>query len=111
MKFGIEIPWNVEEARAFDTRNGNTLWQDAIKKEYDNVKVVFKLLKDRETVLPTFQEITCHLIFEVKFDLRRKARFVAGGHLTKPLSTTTYSCIISQESIQIGFSCGGFKLP
>ena len=46
MKFGIEIPQNVIEAQELDAKNGNTYWQDAIKKEYNNVKVAFKLLED-----------------------------------------------------------------
>ena len=86
-----------------DARNGNTIWQDAIKKKYDNVKVAFKLLKDGKKPPPTFTEITCHSIFEVKFDLARKARYVAGGHLTDPPSSITYSSVVSQESIWIAF--------
>ena len=67
------------------------------------MKVAFKLLKDGEKPPPTFTKITCHLIFEVKFDLRRKARYVAGGHLTDPPSSITYSSVVSQESIWIAF--------
>ena len=103
MKFGIEIPRNFNEAQELDAKNGNNYWQDAIKKEYDNVKVTFKLLEDNSKPPPAFKEITCHLIFEVKFDLRRKARYVAGGHLTDPPSTMTYSSVVSRESIRIGF--------
>ena len=84
MKFGIEIPQNVVKAQELDTKNGNTYWQDAIKKEYNNVKVAFKLLEDNSKPPPAFKEITCHLIFEVQFDLRRKACYIAGGHLTDP---------------------------
>ena len=42
--------------------------------------VAFKKLDDGEKVLPGYTEISCHLIFEVKFDLRRNARHVAGDH-------------------------------
>ena len=103
MKFGIEIPRNVEEAQELDVRNGNSYWQDTIKKEYNNVKVVFRLLKNGEKPPPAYTKITCHLIFEVKFDLWRKARYVAGGNLTEPPSTMTYSSVVSRESIRIGF--------
>ncbi len=49
-------------------------------------------------------EITCHSIFEVKFvDLRRKARYVAGGHLTNCPHVMTYSSVVSRESLCIGF--------
>ena len=103
MKFGIEIPRNVTKAQELDAKNGNSYWQDAIKKEYDNVKVAFKLLEDNSKPPPAFKEITCHLIFEVKFNLQRKAPYVAGGHLTDPPSTMTYLSVVSRESIRIGF--------
>jgi hypothetical protein len=48
-----------------------------------------------------FQQIPCHLIFDVKFDFTRKARFVAGGHVTNPPSTQTYASVISRESVRI----------
>ena len=38
-----------------------------------NVQVAFKFNDDNETVPIGFKEITCHLIFDVKFDLTRKA--------------------------------------
>ena len=103
MKFGIVIPKTVKEALALDRENGNNYWEDAIKKEYEDVNVAFKLLKNGEKVPPTYQEITCHLIFEVKFDLRRKARYVAGGHLTETPAHMTYSSVVSRESVRIAF--------
>jgi hypothetical protein len=29
-----------------------------------------------------YQEIKCHIVFDVKMDFQRRARFVAGGHTT-----------------------------
>lgn len=103
MKFGVLIPLTVKEALEQDKANGNTLWKDAIAKEYENVKVAFKLMDEGEKIPPTYQKITCHLVFEVKFDLRRKARYVAGGHLTTTPSSMTYSSVVSRESVRIGF--------
>ena len=103
MKFGIEIPRSVEEAQALDARKGNSYWQDVIKKEYNNVKFAFRLLEDGSRPPQAYTKITCHLIFEVKLDLRRKARYVAGRHLMEPPSTMTYSSVVSRESIRIGF--------
>ena len=97
MKFGIEIPNNVIEVQELDAKNGNSYWQDAIKKEYNNVKVAFKLLEDNSKPPPAFKEITFHLIFEVTFDLGRKACYVAGGHLTDSPSTITYSSVVSRR--------------
>ena len=61
MKFGMEIQQNVVEAQELHTKNGNTYWKDTIKKEYDNVKVAFKLLEDNSKPPPAFKETTCHL--------------------------------------------------
>ena len=44
--FGVKLPRNPEEAIAFDKANGNTLWQDAKKKEVDSIMSykVFKVM-------------------------------------------------------------------
>jgi hypothetical protein len=61
--------------------NDNNLWQDAVRKEMKNVRIAFKILNGDESVPTTYQEICCHMIFDVKMeDFRRNARFVAGGH-------------------------------
>jgi hypothetical protein len=43
------------------------------------------------------------MIFDVKMDFTRKARFVAGGHMTEPPAALTYANVVSQESIRISF--------
>jgi hypothetical protein len=43
--------------------------------------------------------IKCHIIFDVRMDFERKARFVAGGHMTDPPTTLTYSSVVSRNSI------------
>ena len=45
-KYGVEVPRSIKEAIALDERNGNTLWQDAINKEMNNLKVAFDILDD-----------------------------------------------------------------
>jgi hypothetical protein len=79
MKFGVKVPRTVKEALELDKKNGNTFWADAIKKELESVKVVFNVLGKDDVVPPGYSEITYHLIFDVKFDLTRKARYVVGG--------------------------------
>ena len=103
MKFGVVMPTTVKEALALDKENGNTYWKDAIAMEYERVKVAFQLIDDGHKIPPTYQKITCHLVFEVKFDLRRKARYVAGGHLTTTPTFLTYSSVVSRESVRIAF--------
>jgi hypothetical protein len=44
------------------------------------------------------------MIFDVKMDFTHKARFVAGGHMTDPPSSITYSSVVSHESVRIAFT-------
>ena len=58
---------------------------DAIQKEMEHVMPAFTRAEcSLEEVksgkaLPGYQEIKCHLVFNIKIDFMRKARFVAGG--------------------------------
>ena len=106
-KFGIEIPKTVLQARQIDAKCGNTLWWDAICKEMKNVRPAFEVFEGDEHQLPSgFQEIKCHMIFDVKIgeNFRRKARLVAGGHTTDTPATLTYSSVVSRDSVRIALT-------
>ena len=106
-KFGIEIPKSVLQARQIDAKSENTLWWDAICKEMKNVRPAFEAFGGGVEQLPSrFQEIKCHMIFEVKIgeNFRRKARLVAGGHTTEAPATLTYSSVVSRDSVQIALT-------
>ena len=83
MKYGLKVPKTVREALEIDKENGNSHWADAIKKGLGNVLVAFKLLEDDEPTPTRLMKIPYHIIFDVKFDLTRKVRLVAGGHKHK----------------------------
>ena len=101
-KYGIELPHSVKEALEIDARTGTTFWRDAIEKEMKNVDVAFKFV-DGDVIPVGFKEIACHMIFDVKMDLTRKARFVAGGHMTEPPKDSTYSSVVARDSVRIMF--------
>ena len=104
IRFGIEVPNTMKEALDLDKTNGNDLWRNAIDKELNKVRVAFQLLNDNDEVPVGSKKINYHLIFEVKMDLTRKARLVAGGHLNKNVPRhTTYSSVVSRESVRICF--------
>ena len=107
-KFGIKIPKTIAEARQFDAENGNTLWWDSILKEMKNVRPAFETWEgSKNDIPPGYQEITCHIIFDVKMgeNFRRKARFVAGGHTTEvPDTLITYSSVVSRDSVRIALT-------
>jgi Reverse transcriptase (RNA-dependent DNA polymerase) len=73
-------------------------------KEMANVRIAFDIFDgDKKDLPPGFQEIACHMIFDVKLgeNFRRKARYVAGGHVTDPPASITYSSVVSRESVRI----------
>jgi hypothetical protein len=43
------------------------------------------------------------MIFDIKMDCTRKARFVAGGRTTENPASTTYSSVVSRDSVRIAF--------
>ena len=103
----------MQEALQIDKETGTDFWWKAIQKEMKKVMIAFEY---DESLTPDqireglakgsyvgFQEIRCHMIFDVKMDLTRKARFVAGGHLTEPPSSITYSSVVSRDSVRLAF--------
>ena len=102
-KYGIKTPKNVAEAYAIDKENGNTLWGDSIKEEMDKIKGAMRIYNSEIRALKGYQEITGHIIFDVKLGegFRRKVRFVGDGHKTKTPSSVTYSSVVSRDSVRI----------
>jgi hypothetical protein len=111
--FGIRLPKTVEEALDIDKATDADFWRKAINKDMAKVKIAWKKTNDSLTPqqarqgnvpdLISFQEIGCHIIFDVKMDFTRKARFVAGGHTTTAPSSMTYSSVVSRDSIRLAF--------
>jgi hypothetical protein len=104
-KYGVQIPRNMAHAIELDEQNGNKLWQDAIAKEMNTLHKmqVFEILKQGERAPKDYKRIPMWIIFDVKMDFRRKARLVAGGHVTDPPTWDTFSSVASRESVRTGF--------
>ncbi|GFH50450.1 Blackbeard [Chaetoceros tenuissimus] len=109
-KFGIRIPKSADEAYKLDADSKTTFWTDATNKEMENVRVAFEVLSGvtpeemcTGKVRPGYKFIPCHMIFDIKMDgkFTRKARLVAGGHVTDPPTAITYSSIVSCDSVRI----------
>jgi len=98
-KFGIQMPITVQEALLIDKETNTSYWRKAIKKEMKNVEVKFEFLQPGQTVPIGYQKIPLHFVFDVKMDFSRKARLVAGGHMTSPPSSITYSSIVFMLTI------------
>jgi len=77
---------------------------DTIRKEMKNCSKAFEMLPEGSRIPAGHTHIKCHLIFDVKHgSLERKARYVAGGHMTAPPASITYASVVSRELIRIAF--------
>ena len=68
-----------------------------------NLRIAFEVLDKNASVPVGYTEIMCHLIFDVNMDLTRKARYVAGGHLTGPQSPVTYASVVGRKTVRMAF--------
>ena len=100
-KYGIEMATSVGHAYEIDKGNGNTLWRDAIKKEMTNVGIAFEVLEEGEHAPVAWRKVSGHLVFDVKMDFTRKARWVLDGHKTPKPTGSTYVGVVSRESVRI----------
>ena len=51
-----------------------------------------------------WSHVTGHLVFDVKMDFTRKARWVLDGHKTPNPIGSTYAGVVSRESVRIAFT-------
>ena len=102
-KIGIEIPLDVEHTGQLDKSNGNDLWAKALAKEMYNVGVAFEILAAGQRAPKGWRLATGHLIWDVKMDFTRKARWVLDGHKMSTPEGTTFAGVVSRESVRIIF--------
>ena len=105
-KFGTEVPKNVKHALLIDQRNQKTGWQDAINLEIAqlNSYETFKVIEEDMPTPMGYKRIPHHIIFDVKFDGRLKARLVAGGHRTPDVpKEESFSTVVSMEAVRLVF--------
>ena len=102
-KFGIQVPQGTRNALRLDRQHGNTLWQDAIATELKQINEyeTFRVIDDDFELDPEYQQIPYHLVFDVKFDLRHKARLVGGGNTTAAPKEDVYSGVIAMDTIRL----------
>jgi hypothetical protein len=100
-KYGIEVPFTLDQAKKLDHINGNNLWEQAINLEMANVKVAFEILDTDQAIPVGWTKSSGHLVFDVKMDFTRKARWVKDGHRTPTPAESTYAGVVSRESVRI----------
>lgn len=106
--FGVRVPRNHKEAVQLDTENGNTKWQDAEKTEIAQLQEyqTFHNVGRGKQIPVGFKKIRCRMIYACKHDLRHKARFVAGGHLTDTPKDVCYSGVVTLKTMRLALVAG-----
>jgi hypothetical protein len=86
--------------------NGKQLWQEAIKTELKQLTgfQTFIVLDSGEDIPTGCQKIPFHIVFDVKYDLRHKARLVAGVDWTVNDKEDIYSGFARMDTVRIGIS-------
>ena len=100
-KYGIEVPTSITHAQDIDKKNGNSLWIDALNTEMNTILVAFDIKKEGTSIPPGYSRSSGHIIWDVKMDFTRKARWVKNGHLTRNPTSSTFAGVVSRESIRI----------
>ena len=103
-KYGIEIPSSIDHAKELDRQNKNTLWMDALEKEMYNVSVAFQILENDEYLPPGYTPRTGHLVWDLKMDFTRKARWVKDGHKTPNPEGSSFAGVVSRDTVRIALT-------
>ena len=102
-KFGVEILCNYRDALCLDEKNKNQLFIQAIQKGKDQLfdYETFNVLEREKNAPKGYKRIPGFFVFDVKHDLRRKARFDAGGHMTTAPEEEIYSGVVDHKNVRI----------
>ena len=106
-QFGVEIPKYVAHAFELDRRNNNHLWEEALKKELDDLNEYKTfILPDGNFDWTGYQRINYTIVFACKVDGRRKARLCANptNLKQKPDREEVYSGVVGMEVVRLGFT-------
>jgi len=102
-KYGLEVPKNWKDILRIDEAAGNRNWQDAVEKEvaalvmhncFDFKSPDFKPSSD-------FQYCRLHFVYEIKCDLRHKARLVCNGAQVDPRGLATRATVVKGISVRL----------
>ena len=77
---------------------------DEITKEMTNVGIAFAILDEGKKAPPGWTKTSAHLVFDVKMDFTRKARWVKDGHQSPDTTTLAYAGVVSRESVRMGLT-------
>ena len=103
-KYGIEIPGTVKHAHELYLKNENGFWVKTIEKEMINVAIAFKILDKSKSAPVGWSMESWHLIFDVKMEFTRNARWNLDSHGSANPNGSTYDGVVSRDSVSIALT-------
>ncbi len=86
---GLKLSSTMFACSQIDRENSNIPWQDAIHSEMAKVLIAFDTVNEDESILPSYQKICCHMVFNMKMeDFHHKAWFIDVVTWLRPLQPT-----------------------
>ena len=73
--------------------------EDALEMKMYNIGVAFEILEDGKTAPAVYNKVSGHLIWSVKIDFMRQARWVLDGHKSPDQVGSKYAGVVSRESV------------
>ena len=102
-KFGVEVPKKWKDIIIIDSASGNTLWQDAVKKEV--AALIFHKCFDFKSpnYKPSSEYQFCrlHLVHDIKPYMNYKARLVCDGSRVDPRELSTCATVVKGVSVRL----------
>jgi hypothetical protein len=86
-----------------DVKNQDNKWKEAMEKEISSIQEhkTFEFLHPDALPPEGYQCAPLRMIFDVKSDLRRKARLVVGGHKVDASNQSSYSSVEKLDSTRL----------
>ena len=102
-KYGLELPRTWKDILRIDEHNGNRRWQDAVEKEVGALLQLgcFEFMAPDYKPPSDYQYCRLHFVYEIKHDLRCKARLVVDGSRVDPRGLSTRSTVVKTVSIRL----------
>ena len=69
-----------------------------------NVRIAFEVLPEGKSAPKNWNLTSGHIVWDVKIDFTRKARWVLDGHKTADASYSTFAGVVSRDSIWIALT-------
>lgn len=81
-------------------KNGNKEWEEAMDTELQKIHSMWTFIDRGQNPPPKgYRQVTAHAVFDVKYDVHKRARLVGGGYLTEPSNDVSYCGIASLKNI------------